>query len=249
MAVAFNYEKPLAVVKGESPEANTALRDYALMGDGRSLAKLHAHYLERAQEQARGQSEGKTGARRTPGRPGSGLPPTTRLNTLERWSARFGWQARLQVWKELLDAQEEEKWRKRRAQLREDEWEHGSELLGLAKNIMAETPKFIRTTRRVLSDKREIITMALDGHLLVKITETGSKLRRQAAEMETELFKVNDWHSTVVDMLKKKLITPEQVREDFAEDADELLRAAGVAPQSVHPGKRSLQESEGAEEG
>lgn len=46
--------------------------------------------------------------------------------------------------------------------------------------------------------------------------------------METETVKINDWRVEVIDLLKKGLVTPAQVQEDFGDDADELLRAAGL---------------------
>jgi len=77
---------PLAGAAGESPKANAALRDYALLGPGRSLRAL----LRRYQEQPD--------------------PPTRRLATLESWSSQNRWQARLadhdrQLYRDRLAAQ------------------------------------------------------------------------------------------------------------------------------------------------
>jgi hypothetical protein len=220
MAVSFDAERPLKLVKGESLEANTALRDYALMGEGRSLAKLHARYQERTatlHEQQRGQSGGKAGVKF--GAPVSvelpDLPPTKRLKTLEGWSVKFGWQVRIEAWKGLLDAEEDAKWKKRRWQIREDEWEHGSEMLDLAKSILAEGPKFIRTTRRYdQQNEREIITLALDSQALVKVSEISAKLRRQAAGMETEHVKLE---GTVVQVSADEMVKARERAREFEE--------------------------------
>lgn len=51
--------------------------------------------------------------------------------------------------------------------------------------MLAEGPKFIKTTRRVTKDGREILTVELNGKFLVEAAEMASKLRRLAAGMET----------------------------------------------------------------
>lgn len=66
----------------ETPRARQAWADYLALGPERSLAKLVALYSERRQ------TAGRARARRG---------PTVRIATLEAWSQRFGWQARLQA--------------------------------------------------------------------------------------------------------------------------------------------------------
>ena len=159
----FDAENPLDRLPGESLRANQALRDYTLMGAGRSIRKLQARYKNHG-----------------------GSVPTRGLKTLLVWSSQHHWQARVAEWERLQARAEEAEWIDRRRQVREDEWKLGSDLLGLARSILAEGPKFLTTTRRVTKDGREIITMALDGKFMVQLTELAAKLRRLSAEMETD---------------------------------------------------------------
>ncbi len=91
----------------------------------------------------------------------------------------------MEAWEKLQDRIDEERWAERRALLREDEWSLGSELLNLAKAMLAESPKFLKTTRRVIKETgQEIVTVALDGKFLIMSAEMASKLRRLAAGLD-----------------------------------------------------------------
>lgn len=68
---AFDPADPLALVAGETERANAALRDYAMMGPGRSLLRLAEAYRTR-----------------------TGGVPTKQLSTLKAWSARYHWRER-----------------------------------------------------------------------------------------------------------------------------------------------------------
>ncbi|MEE9401235.1 MAG: hypothetical protein V3V32_04370 [Dehalococcoidia bacterium] len=70
---------PLIRISGESKRGNQALRDYALMGAGRTLRSLHERYY---QQQTSG---------------GLAKPPTINLRTLFDWSQKFSWQNRVAV--------------------------------------------------------------------------------------------------------------------------------------------------------
>jgi hypothetical protein len=181
---AYEPEAPLERAKGESLRANTALRDYALMGPGRSLRKLYEKYRDQIAIRSRSKIQGILHSNLP------GEPPTSRLGTLLTWSADFGWQERVAIWERLQDALDEILWIERRRQAREEEWENGSNLLDLFRNAMAEAPKFLQTTRRVTKDGREIITVALDLPSVIKSAEAGTKLRRLASGMETDRQRV-----------------------------------------------------------
>jgi hypothetical protein len=86
----------------ESPRAKRAWLDYLQMGEGRSLAQLVAKYAE---------------VRRTQGKTGV---PTLFLSTLEKWSADFGWQARLQAIADQAAAEAEAEIRRQRKAVFED---------------------------------------------------------------------------------------------------------------------------------
>lgn len=163
----FDPEAPLERIAGESLKCNAALVDYAMMGPGRSLRKLCAKYIQQAKQ---------------------GLaPPSQHIATIESWSYKFGWVARVEAWRQLQDAITEERWLIRQAELRERDWEIGSKLLALGESIFAEGPKYLKTRRRTIKETGEtVITVELDGHLGVKVLDLASKLRRSAAGMETQ---------------------------------------------------------------
>jgi len=74
--------EPLERQPKESKRANQALRDYALMGMGRTLRSLHRVYLRQAED-----------------KPGY-QPPTCRNSTIFGWSMKFNWQERVGQWEQ-----------------------------------------------------------------------------------------------------------------------------------------------------
>lgn len=156
---------------GETARAHTAFLDYVRLGPGRSLRKLCQGY--------RGQSEGEAGAE---------TPPTRRLATLEVWSVRFEWQARLLAYRQERDAGDQERWEQRRREVRESDWVMSQELRQLVSQALAQMPQFMKTTRRLVKGRdgepdREVITVQQDLAALLRALEVTSKLQRLAAEM------------------------------------------------------------------
>ncbi len=183
----WNDEDPLKRAPGESRKANVALRDYWLMGPGRSFAQLIESYQDRVQ---------------TAGKPSVEKPPTTRLATVTGWSTRFDWQARIAARQDIQDAEDEELWRQRRTEVRERDWKSSNSLRELSDRILAEAPKFAKNKRHLIRGEggepdREVVTLALNGSLAVRAAEAGSKLSRLAAEME------NDRHRLVIEVEKE----------------------------------------------
>ena len=121
----FDPERPLERCQGESKRANLALRDYCIMGGGRSISKLLKRYLAATDQQ----------------------PPTRREPTLKTWSARFRWQARLALWENTQQKAEEEHWRKRRLEIRRDDDSLGKRLREVVQEFLADLPKFTQTRR------------------------------------------------------------------------------------------------------
>lgn len=76
----FDHDAPLSRIKNETQKAHDAFMDYFLMGSGRAHRKLTKRYIEQ------GQREGEAGAK---------APPTKVLNTVQGWSTRHHWQARI----------------------------------------------------------------------------------------------------------------------------------------------------------
>lgn len=182
--VNYDPESPLDRVTGESLKANTALRDYYNLGPGRSLKRLHKLYTERREA-------------------GEILPPLRSQMTINNFSIRWEWQARVAA-QTLIDAKAEKiALDQRRRELIEAEWNQSRTLKNLSDTILAQAPNFIKTSRRVIkgspkvvdqqgrvldpgTPEREVITMALDLNLAIKAATTGSSLGRLATNMITE---------------------------------------------------------------
>ena len=96
---AFEWDpgQPLKRGKGESARANAALVDYALMGPGRSLRRLHTRY-----------------SKQTANKEQTEKPPTTQWSTLAGWSFRYRWQERVARFDELEADRWAKEWRDRR---------------------------------------------------------------------------------------------------------------------------------------
>jgi len=161
------------------------LRDYALMGGGRTLRGLFLQYRSKTDTHLKTET-GRVIALRMPDGNIGRVPPTRRWASISDWSRRYAWTKRVEAWEKLLLQEDERRWMQRRREEREEEWDKRTKLLGLVDAILAEGPKFIKTTRRVDPTGREIITVSLDGYLAIRAVEVASKLGRLAAGMETD---------------------------------------------------------------
>jgi hypothetical protein len=172
--ITWNPKAPLERAAGVSRKANQALRDYALMGSGRAQRKLIEHY--------RGQAASNPLAR----------PPTLRYNTLAGWCLKYDWVARVDAWTKIQQERDEAEWVERRRQIRQDDWTLADRLRELANEILDAAPTFYKrrtkTERGEIVDgiriDKQIITVALDGHLMTKAAKVASELGRLAAEVQ-----------------------------------------------------------------
>ena len=179
----FNPDSPLARIPGESLRANTALKEYARMGPGRSLRTLLEKYRVQSASRSRAETEPLQPASKEPPE----TPPTTRIATLFNWSRRFAWQERIEVWKSICDADEERKWEKRRRKQRKDEWELRNKISKTLDAVYAEIPNYHKTKRQFIKETgQEIVTVRLDTPFIAKLMEAFSKLGRLASGMATE---------------------------------------------------------------
>jgi hypothetical protein len=177
----------LAQRDGETAKAHAAFLDYVLMGPGRSLRKLYAKYRQRI---ASGSPAEK--------------PPTRRVKTLFEWSVKHDWQTRLAAFNDERDRRDQEAWEARRKAVREADWEAGEALRDLAADILAETPNFLKTTRRLVKGKggqpdREVLTVGIEIAALIKALELASKLQALAAGVEPPEQKVKVGGKLTVD--------------------------------------------------
>lgn len=174
----FDPEKPLEKIDTESTKANAALRDYYSLGAGRSLSKLHEAYTQRSLKN-----------------PLTDLPPTTKLWTINDWSRKHGWVARVEAQKIVQQREDERYWSERRREIREADDRDAQRLRDLAQKILDEGPNFIRQKRRMIRGEngqpdKEVITLALNATQATRALELASKLQRLSAEMADPAKKV-----------------------------------------------------------
>ena len=165
--ITWDRADPLARARGESLRANQALCDYARMGEGRSLRKLHQRYVLQ-----------------TANNPLTGIrPPTASLATLGTWSMRFDWPARADRNDRLAAQEAEAAWRERREEEREEEWQLTRALFRRARDMLdyplvveveqADGTKIQRPTNWRMADAARFIELA-------------AKLARLAAHMSDD---------------------------------------------------------------
>jgi hypothetical protein len=209
----------LAPRERESKAAYTAFLDYVRMGPRRSMRQLHARYVQQPSSSPLAESA-----------------PTTKVNTLFTWSTRHGWQDRLTAYQEERDRREQEAWEARRKAVRQADWEAGEALRDLAADILAETPNFLKTTRRLVKGKggqpdREVITVGIEIAALLKALELASKLQALAAGVEPPEQKVKVGGKLTVDGVS----VLGEMTPAMAQAAQAALRAAleaGKAPET-----------------
>lgn len=177
-ALTPEQSEALARLSGETARAHAAFLDYVRLGDGRSLRRLLEQYQAWHGEN-RPQSANKAPTEK---------PPTLRLKTLADWSTRYRWQERLAAYQAELARREQAVWERRRAEVREADWQMSAELRELVRAALAQLPQFIKTTRTYVKGRngepdREVVTVQHDLPALLKALEVASALQRQAAEV------------------------------------------------------------------
>lgn len=196
----WNLKAPLERAKGVGRRANQALRDYAMMGTGRSLRKLLKRY--RGQKADNPQTE----------------LPTVKWGTLSGWSCKYDWVARVDAWTAIKQEEEETEWKERQRQIRQQDWSHGQQLREMAAKILEAAPAFIKRRERIEQGEPDaqghrvdtkIITVALDGHLLTKLEKLASDLSRRAAKMEKDIITVTTEEIPADDILIKLFLEVE----------------------------------------
>ena len=102
-----------------------------------------------------------------------------------------GWARRANVFDDYCAKHNIDQWIARREQVREKDWNIGSDLRELAIKILGHSPNYIIEKQRIVKGGKGkpdkiIITLALDVNAAVKVADLASKLQRLAAGMETE---------------------------------------------------------------
>jgi len=121
----------------------------------------------------------------------------------ERIPGARTWEERARAYDDHLAEQERLKWEARRREVREADWQAGEALRDLAAQILAQTPQFLRTTRRLVKGKngqpdREVITIGISADTMVRVLKLASELQQQAAEVQPPVQEVRHRHSGAV---------------------------------------------------
>jgi hypothetical protein len=191
-AVLWDWDNPLGRYTGETSRANAALQDYVDLGPGRSLAVLARGYRGEIApgepyfelfKAYRGQGQGKPGA----------IPPTRQLSTLEGWSSRFQWQARLSRYQQIDNERREAIRETRRQELEDLDWKTGKDLRDKAVAFLAELPKFqsdtVQKVEQPDGSTLQIVTVRLNTSIsqLSQALRVASELQRLSIHEPTDI--------------------------------------------------------------
>jgi hypothetical protein len=203
-----SHSEALAVLPGETLRARTAFLDYVRMGSGRSLRKLFDWYHQ-------GQMDGDSAVVE---------PPTSRLRTLEEWSAKFNWQARIDAYQKELERQEQQRWEERRRHIRESDWDLCERLREHVRQALEQMPQFLKTTRQYVKGRsgepdREVVTIQQDLGALLKALEVVSKLQRLASDLPDSHLAISGTVVTTTDLAEVRAKVEQWERERFGTDA------------------------------
>lgn len=221
----WNPEAPLERIKGERVDANQALHDYALMGAGRSLAKLCNYYNGRGQAVGRPLAQSGGGAAPAGTTPPA-QPPTKRLPTLETWSVRYDWQRRVAAWHALQNAKDQEKWEERRREWRERAFRL-AELMAEKAELMLKVPIVQHVTQ---ANGVTIIEPAdWSFNTVPQMAAVSDKLARLAAEMPTDRQRKISWQDDVIQLIRDGVVTRADVEQELGHElAAQLFATAGI---------------------
>ncbi|MCG3207298.1 MAG: hypothetical protein FOGNACKC_00898 [Anaerolineae bacterium] len=170
---------PLEQIPEESPKANQALFDYAMMGLNRNLRRLVKRYEEEYELSQRGEAA---------------EPPTRWWATIARWSREYAWVARVQAWEDLERKRRIARRRERIEQWEDDAWDLSQQLAGKARQML----KFPLARQEVEDGKTIILPANWNFDTLARALQTADKLARLSTGTETEIIGgLGDWRDAL----------------------------------------------------
>jgi hypothetical protein len=247
----WDWEEPLARAKGETSKANTALQDYIDLGPGRSLRILAAGYRGEIEEGEPGHAVFVPYLGQA--EDGSGIvPPTKYKATIDRWSSKYDWQARLARYQEIENERREEIRARRRKQLEDQDWEHGQELRDKVLELVEVLPLFVTENVEIneLDDGsvEKIIYQKLNARIadLARALKTSSELQRLSADEPTEHIKLAG--GALLNQLASEM--DDLVSETTNGDSEQVLNSGAEGTSAGDPGPAvGASEAETSEEG
>jgi len=140
MSFTWDSSDPLMICEGETAKSSKALRDYATMGAGRSLAKLSKMYVEVGANEA----------------------PTVHLSVLLNWSSSFDWVERVKSWEALEFKAVQEKVREAEVKARIEARERRRALLETFLERLAQGVREMRIDESTLNEFTKAVQVYAD---------------------------------------------------------------------------------------
>lgn len=229
----WDRDNPLAKQPRERRNAWEAFRDYVRMGPGRSLQKLASGYLgEFTREENPLLYEFFKAFHQDDDSEPSAIPPAKSYRTIARWSSQYAWQARLDRYLELQDADRVERLREMRAELEHRDYQDGEALRRRVLDILQEAESFVKgfTDVEELTDGEgnKVIVKTIHERMDASITQiasalkTASDLQRLAAGVSTSNSRlVDEDGKDVKAVIGIRFVKPDEAVQDGADDEKE----------------------------
>lgn len=219
----YDHDDPLAMAtlmfmgerRKEVRKSNQALRDYAMMGPGRTLERLWESYLSRGKIEA------------------NYVCPAKNLAFLRTWSMAYAWQERVRLYDKLQEAKRQaeldEFWRQARGTIPQEDYRQGKRLRELIDKTFERASDFIEESRTVGEDGTIIIRQSLNVKAMTDALKVASDIQRKAAGLDKEKKIV--WTGNISD-LPRPLLERIVAGEDPDEVVKDLSKYAGNETES-----------------
>lgn len=211
----WEWADPLESIPGETVKSNIALRDYALMGAGRSYNAL----IDRYKEVNRIYTESIPKERK---KLGLTKPPTIHIGTIKSWGAKFDWQSRVARWDVINSEGMREVYLERQLQAREKDWTIGNQLRDkvIELLVLVDNFKTTETTETIDPDTDEkirVITMKLNTNIqqLSRAAKLASDLIRMSVDLPTERVELAG--SALDDQIEKEMAELAELNQQAVE--------------------------------
>ena len=179
----------IPMLPNEIPAAYRAFCDYYKLGTMRSHTELWRIYKK--QDRAIPPTDEQDSDLRLD------RSPTTNLRTIRKWSIMYRWDQRVRDTEAKYYEYENQVWAAKKADSRIKDYDSGEKLRDLAKQILDEAPKFLKTRWIKAPDGTRTQIVALDAELAVKALKAASLLQERATGGREEIVNVNVRYYTV----------------------------------------------------
>ena len=209
----WDYNDPLESIDKETVKSNAAMRDYALMGPGRSFQALTDQYREISQSYTKA-----TPAKRR--KDGIRKPPTIHISSLKNWSRRWDWVARVARWDVIQSDGQREVYQRRQLEIREKDWELGEKLRDKVYELIDDLENF-KTTETIETmedgERVRVITVKLNTTVaqLANAGKKASDIQRSAVDLPTEIIAMSG--EALNAEIERELAALSDIQKDIAD--------------------------------